>query len=229
MHRDSEKRWKSLHCFMGSDQRIDNTRQHILIDSPSSSAFFKVKCVFIFHEKVCNIWEKDNKKPVIQIDITTAHTAIKSFCLFSSLKRGREKTYRYNGKLKTPCSLWYSSLYLQNTPSDATALLPPFSKMAYLIQAPPTAGAICLGVSVLFFLQRPVSHCLGVTPRSTELASPDHGPFSCEASHRTKKISKEQGSLKARGWEDIHMHMDNNHTLQCPKVMLFFSHNIARH
>lgn len=41
---------------------------------------------------------------------------------------------------------------IQNIASDAAALLPLFSKMAYHIQAPPTTGAMSLGVSVLFFL-----------------------------------------------------------------------------
>lgn len=46
-------------------------------------------------------------------------------------------------------------LEIQNIPSDATLLLPLFSKMAYHNQAPPTTGAMSLGVSVLFFLWRP--------------------------------------------------------------------------
>lgn len=47
---------------------------------------------------------------------------------------------------------WETGSTLPSVLSNAAVRLLPFSKMAYLIQAPPTAGAICPGASVLFFL-----------------------------------------------------------------------------
>ncbi len=51
---------------------------------------------------------------------------------------------------------------IQNIPCDAATLLPLFSKMAYHIQAPPTTGAMSLGVYVFVLPKEarpPLSPC----------------------------------------------------------------------
>ncbi len=108
-------------------------------------------------------------------------------------------------------------LEIRNFPSDAATLLPLFSKMAHHIQAPPTTGAMSLGVSVFVLPKEarpPLSLC-DPEVNWTHLARPR--PIQLWSFTWDKNISQEQGTLRTGGGKThthshAHAHMQRTHS-----------------